>query len=184
MSHFTSNFCVFCYKSSDMAAESVNRLNRIELFYKLLGRFSGDKGLNKLVVTTKKLLGASLKCCIKCEEIIHEFCETYHKFKCLELELDRILNTFGSKVELANRIPTRWANLNKLLDEAFVNDKVKKAMSQKALRKIRQNVVKAGNLFKNYCTISVSKTIKKVIYYCGHFYMYRSFKISEISTAY
>lgn len=72
--------------------------------------------------------------------------------KLLELQLDLKLDKLVGNLEEANRVPTRWIHLNKVLDETFSRDLVNRKRSQNVIREMRQNIVKAViKLLSNTC---------------------------------
>lgn len=143
----SSQFCLFCYKIFDDSTRTAVAAHDIKKFLTFLGRFSNCQN-NEQEILSGSVCGISkfLNCCSSCKKIIKEYCEIYDKMKLLELQLDLKLNKLVEKINYANKVPTRWISLNKILEEFFQNDLGKQDDCQKFIRSFRQNIVKAGNV--------------------------------------
>ncbi len=137
-----SRFCLFCYKTVVPSTKNPNSSFNINMFDKLLNRFSNQQKVNPLIdlLNTRELL----ECCDKCENIVNEFCSSFTQLKVLEFKLDYMLAKLVETIDYANKVPARWIHVNKVLEETLQNDMDKKAENQIRVRKFRQNIIKVG----------------------------------------
>ncbi len=144
-------FCIFCYKNITCTEQITSDVERVNKFTKLLGRFVGygASGVPDNPLAEQDVHGSLstllFKRCQNCEKITDQFCEHYHQLKLLELQLDLKLNKLKEILEHADKVPTRWIHLNKILEQTYPKDLLNKRLAQNAIRDLRQNVVKAGN---------------------------------------
>ncbi len=136
-------FCIFCYKAVNCTKQTTSSTDSLKKFMTLLSRFLGWSKTEKLIAKNveHKLL---FKSCKDCSKIAHQFCEQYHQLMLLELQLDLKLDKLVRKLEHANKVPTRWMHLNKVLEKTFPNDLEMRKQSQNDIREFRQSVAKAG----------------------------------------
>ncbi len=150
----STRFCLFFYKGISSGGKIRDNLHEIKRFLKILSRLLCTETIdNEFPIKTNHANGL-LNCCKECEIIIVSFCELYNQIKCLELKLDAKLDRLVGKVEVSNKIPSRWMNVKKALQLTFQDDINKIHESRDGLIKIRQGVIKSGkylvSLVKNY----------------------------------
>ncbi len=134
----SSGFCLFCYKTIAVSKATVKNSENISKFVKIISRLHKSQETNRLCTNfdTDNLL----QCCKKCRGIIEDICEVYHHLKIFELTLDCKLDNLVEEINYANKVPTRWMHVNKVLEEAFQNDIFKKEDCQRKIRKFRQTI--------------------------------------------
>ncbi len=141
-----SRFCLFCYKSTESSVETNESSDKIKIFTKVLNRLqNADFRLIDNLPDKQLDINELLVSCSKCQRTIIEICETFHKIKTLELQLDWKFDKLKEKISYANKVPSRWVNVNKDLDELYQNDPSKKSATQSKIRELRRNVINAGN---------------------------------------
>lgn len=143
-----SRFCLFCYKSIELS-ENNESSKIVQAFTNLLNRYARNHKAKILIVQDDlseklKVFDNLLNCCLECQNIIEEFCLKYQQLKILEMELDWKLVMLVSEINHANKVPTRWKHVKKVLEFAFQNDLDKRTGSENTVRKLRQCVVNAG----------------------------------------
>ncbi len=144
-SNASSLFCLFCYRTFDHSVKTEESSKDVQKFVRFLNRFVKCRDIEQCTFPDNlQAIHTFLRYCNSCKKTIDKFCEIYHNLKLLELKLDLKLNRLVDKIDHANKIPTRWLSLNKILEEVFPNDKERQAECQNGIRSLRQNVVKAG----------------------------------------
>ncbi len=147
-------FCLFCYKSVSSDVESADNLESIKHFVNQLFRFVGggkcsdnaeiiEQDINKFTLNSELL-----NCCEECKITIAEFSQVYHQLKCLELQLDLKLDKLLGVIELSSKIPKRWTNIRKTLEQTMEGNIKKVERNQSLIKGIRQQIIKSGKLSK------------------------------------
>ncbi len=145
--------CTFCCKNiSNSFKNNADIVAKIDKFLTFLRRIkvTGSQW-EKLEKLTCNMAVISINgCCNDCMIIVDEFFEVYNQIQCLELQLNWKLSRLLDSMNLANKIPSRWKFVNKVLSEDINNDPVKALETTKVFRTFRENIIKAGNKFVNW----------------------------------
>lgn len=116
----SARFCVFCYRSGNHSTKTLAESKNLNLFIKLIERFNGQSDTkHKTEMQLDQLLQLSLSnllgCCEGCLVTVNGFCDIYHQFKSLEMQLEWKIDRLVNTIKLANRVPSRISQVIKML---------------------------------------------------------------------
>lgn len=136
-----SHLCLFCLRKACTFGNSnilKENLLKIKAFTNMLDRFvrCSTKEREKLVeqLDMEYIL---LSCCNDCLILINGFCEYYHQFKCLELELEWKIWKLVRIMTLANKVPSRIIQLNNALERSNVAKTLRLEIIEKCKLSVR-----------------------------------------------
>lgn len=113
--------CVFCLRDSRLGLQtySISEMGiKFERFIKLFGRYVSKSGATNTDDTTTL---KDIECCDDCIHVVNQFCDIYNQYKCLELQLDRIVWKIERIVRLANKVPSRVYQAKQIIQEISTN---------------------------------------------------------------
>ncbi len=137
--------CVFCLRDSRLGLQtySISEMGiKFERFIKLFGRYVSKSGATNTDDTTTL---KDIECCDDCIHVVNQFCDIYNQYKCLELQLDRIVWKIERIVRLANKVPSRVCHAKQIMrDNGYID-----LDGGELIEKFRENILQSSKYFIN-----------------------------------
>lgn len=112
---------MFCLRGSVSSLTGTSILDvqsNFKIFNKLFVWFvDGEEKINLEDVAFSKF-----ECCEECLNITQKFCDFYHQYKCLKLQLVWIVCKIERIMRLANKVPTRVSQIKQVLQDFDTNE--------------------------------------------------------------